>query len=74
MGPTGVIDAIAETITRYKRLPVYVAEGTSIGKLAHIYSLPYLRHCYEKLCSSSGPFFVYIKMTDISTMPCFVQT
>jgi hypothetical protein len=48
MGPTGVIDAIAETITRYKRLPVYVAEGTSIGKLAHIYSLPYLRHCYEK--------------------------
>lgn len=59
MGPTGVIDAIAETITRDKRLPVYVAEGTSIGKLAHIYSLPYLRHCYEKLCASTGSFFVY---------------
>jgi Domain of unknown function (DUF4917) len=59
MGSTGVIDAIAETITRDKRLPVYVAEGTSIGKLSHIYSLPYLRHCYEMLCASSGPFFVY---------------
>jgi hypothetical protein len=59
MGQSGVIDAIADVITRDKRLPVYVAEGTSIGKLAHIYSLPHLRQCYEVLCKSSGPFFVY---------------
>jgi Domain of unknown function (DUF4917) len=42
-----------------KRLPLYVAEGTSPRKLAHIYSVPYLRHCYERLRDSSGSFFVY---------------
>ncbi|MES0099764.1 DUF4917 family protein [Mesorhizobium sp. M0019] len=59
MGPSGVIDAIAQTITAEKRLPIYVAEGTSSRKLAKINSLPYLRHCYEQLKSSSGMFFVY---------------
>lgn len=59
MGASGVIDAIAETITRDKRLPVYVAEGTSNAKLGRINSVPYLKHCYEKLSSSSGCFFVY---------------
>jgi hypothetical protein len=56
---SGVIDAIASTILEAKRLPLYVAEGTSIQKLAYIYSVPYLRHCYEKLRQSGNAFFVY---------------
>ena len=59
MGSTGVIDAIAETITDGKRLPIYGAEGSSIAKLGKINSIPYLKHCYETLASSSGNFFVY---------------
>lgn len=48
MGHTGVIDAIAETITKESRLPIYVAEGKSINKLRKIYSIEYLTHCYER--------------------------
>lgn len=59
MGASGVIDAIALTITQGKRLPIYVAEGTSQGKMGKINSIPYLRHCHEQLSSSSGIFFVY---------------
>jgi hypothetical protein len=59
MGDSGVIDAIAETITNDKRLPIYVAEGTSTGKLNRINSVPYLRHCYDQLATSSGCIFVY---------------
>jgi Domain of unknown function (DUF4917) len=59
MGPTGVIDAIAETIARAKRLPIYVAEGTSNAKLRKINSVPYLKHCYDKFASSKGCMFVY---------------
>jgi len=59
MGATGVIDAIAQAITVEKRFPVYVAEGTSTAKLSRINSIPYLKHCYETLKSSAGPFFVY---------------
>jgi uncharacterized protein DUF4917 len=55
----GVIDAIASTITASKRLPLYVAEGTSVQKLARIYSVPYLRHCYQRLEDSENAFFVY---------------
>ncbi|MBR0873046.1 DUF4917 family protein [Bradyrhizobium tropiciagri] len=56
---SGVIDAIASTITQAKRLPLYVAEGTSAQKLARIYATPYLRHCYEMLKCSESAFFVY---------------
>jgi hypothetical protein len=56
---SGVIDAIASTILEAKRLPVYVAEGSTTQKLAHIYAVPYLRHCYEKLQQSKNAFFVY---------------
>jgi hypothetical protein len=35
-GATGVIDAIAQTITTGKRFPIYVAEGTSPAKMARI--------------------------------------
>jgi hypothetical protein len=37
----------------------YIAEGTSIQKLAQINAIPYLRHCYEQLGSSENTFFVY---------------
>jgi hypothetical protein len=59
MGASGVIDAIAHTITHDKRLPIYVAEGTSTAKLGRINSVAYLRHCYERLGESSSNFFVY---------------
>ncbi len=59
MGPSGVIDAIASTITEGKRLPLYVAEGTSQAKLAKINSVPYLRHCYDQLADREGSFFIY---------------
>lgn len=59
MGSTGVIDAIARTITADRRLPLYVAEGTWQGKMAKINSVRYLRHCYEQLKSSEGMFFIY---------------
>lgn len=59
MGASGVIDAIAQTITQAKRLPVYVAEGTSQKKMAKINSIPYLRHCYDQLGSRQGILFVY---------------
>src|SRR5262249_52910847 len=52
-------DAIASTITQAKRLPLYVAEGTSVQKLSRIHAVPYLRHCYETLKRSAGAFFVY---------------
>jgi len=58
-GGNGIIDAIAETIIRDKRLPIYVAEGTSNAKLAKINSVPYLRYCYDTLSKSSGNLFVY---------------
>lgn len=58
-GSTGVIDAIAQTITINKRFPVYVAEGTSPAKMARIKTNDYLFHCYEKLCASAGSFFVF---------------
>ncbi|UWU77463.1 DUF4917 family protein [Bradyrhizobium huanghuaihaiense] len=58
-GSTGVIDAIAQTITEKKRLPIYIAEGTSLAKMARIRSNNYLSHCYEQLCASSGLFLVF---------------
>tara|TARA_R110002096_G_scaffold257381_1_gene450741 strand:+ start:62476 stop:63468 length:993 start_codon:yes stop_codon:yes gene_type:complete len=58
-GANGMIEAIADMITRGKRLPLYVAEGTSRQKLGKIYSVEYLTHCYERLCESEGPFFIY---------------
>ena len=58
-GADGIIDAIAQTITVSKRLPVYVAEGTSLAKLDRIKSVAYLNHCYQQLKVSSGHFFVF---------------
>jgi hypothetical protein len=58
-GDTGVIDAIAHTITVQKRFPLYVTEGTSAAKMTRIKTNDYLAHCYEKLCASKGNFFVF---------------
>jgi hypothetical protein len=55
----GMIDAIAETISRGDRFPVYVAEGTSSAKLSRIKEVPYLKHCYQQLCDCSGELFIY---------------
>jgi len=59
MGPTGVIDAIAETITRDKRVPILIAEGTSNAKMSKISSTPYLKHSYDRLSASKGCCFIY---------------
>jgi Domain of unknown function (DUF4917) len=59
MGANGIIDAISETITKAKRLPIYVAEASSSAKLAHINSSPYLRRCLERLSASTGAFFIF---------------
>jgi hypothetical protein len=55
----GVIATITETIERKKRLPVYVAEGTSRQKMQKIESIAYLRHCYAKLRDNAATVFVY---------------
>ena len=56
---SGVIDAISETVLKEGRLPVYVAEGTSMAKVRRINSVSYLAHCYSKLQNSTGNIFVY---------------
>lgn len=58
MGHTGIIDAIAQSITQQKRLPLYVAEGTWQAKLKKINSIAYLRHCLDKLRASGGNVFI----------------
>jgi Domain of unknown function (DUF4917) len=58
-GTSGVIDAIAQTITEQKRFPIYVAEGTSPAKLARIKANDYLSHCYARLGMSMGSFFIF---------------
>lgn len=55
----GVIAEITDTILTNKRLPVYVAEGTSSAKLRKINSVAYLRHCYDKLRTNAATLFIY---------------
>jgi hypothetical protein len=55
----GVIATITDTIERKKRLPVYVAEGTSRQKMQKIEAVAYLRHCYAKLRDNAAALFVY---------------
>lgn len=54
-----IIEEITDTIRNQKRLPLYVAEGTSDKKLAKIKSVPYLFHCLDTLGSSAGNIFIY---------------
>lgn len=55
----GVIATITQTIAGRKRLPIYVAEGSSSAKMRKINSIAYLRHCYEQLLSNPATIFVF---------------
>lgn len=55
----GVVATITETIVKEKRLPVYVAEGTSPQKMKKINSVAYLRHCYDMLRRNAASIFIY---------------
>jgi len=55
----GVIANITDAIRNAKRMPVYVAEGTSAQKMAKINSVAYLRHSYDKLRENGAALFVY---------------
>ena len=59
LGEPAIIEAIGKTIVEGKRLPLYVAEGTSSQKLAKIFGSSYLRHCYEQIELREGVFFVF---------------
>ena len=56
---SGVIATITDTIECKRRLPLYVAEGTSEQKMRKINSVAYLRYCYDALRSNSMATFVY---------------
>lgn len=53
----GVIATISRAISVGCRFPVYVAEDTSGQKVRKINSVPYLRHCYDKLRENDAPVF-----------------
>ncbi|MCG5234801.1 DUF4917 family protein [Xanthobacter oligotrophicus] len=55
----GIIDAITSTIENKKKLPTYVAEGTSWQKVAKINSVEYLRFCYTTLGRMEGNLFIF---------------
>lgn len=55
----GVIATITQSIAESKRLPLYVAEGSSAAKMRKINSVAYLRHCYEQLWQNAATLFVY---------------
>ncbi len=55
----GVIATITNTIVNDRRLPVYVAEGTSVQKMKKINSIAYLRHCYDTLRRNCATIFIY---------------
>tara|TARA_R110002110_G_C13468395_1_gene719657 strand:+ start:6169 stop:7143 length:975 start_codon:yes stop_codon:yes gene_type:complete len=57
---TGVIATITHTIAEKKRLPIYVAEGSSPEKMRKINSSAYLRHCYDQLLKNqASSIFVF---------------
>lgn len=55
----GVIANITHEIAHNRRLPLYVAEGTSASKMRKINSVEYLRHCYRKLKENTAAVFVF---------------
>lgn len=58
-GQGGALGTIANEIVQGRRMPIYVAEGTSGKKMAKINSVAYLRHCYDMLLTNRPPIFVY---------------
>jgi hypothetical protein len=55
----GVVATISEEIRGAKRLPLYVAEGSSKSKMKKINSVEYLRHAYKKIEESESVVFIY---------------
>ena len=55
----GCIATITDTIANKKRLPLYVAEGSSEAKVRKINSVAYLRHCYTRLRENEHCVFVF---------------
>lgn len=55
----GVIATISKTILDNKRLPLYVAEGTSLAKVRKINSVEYLRYCFRKLMENTASVFIF---------------
>ena len=49
-----IVDDIANTIRARSQLPLIVAEGTAVQKIARIRSVPYLHHCYDELIGLGG--------------------
>jgi hypothetical protein len=58
-GGVGVVATISEEIRGAKRLPLYVAEGSSHSKLKKINSVEYLRYAYRKLEENENTVFIY---------------
>jgi hypothetical protein len=54
-----IVDDITDTIRQTRKLPLFVAEGTTAQKMRKINSVPYLRHSYDRLKERSGSLFVY---------------
>jgi hypothetical protein len=54
-----LLDEITTIINRQKILPLFVAEGTTSQKMFKINSVPYLKHCYDKLTTQSGNLFIF---------------
>lgn len=54
-----LMDAVSHAIGTDKRMPLFVAEGSSEEKLSKINSVPYLRHGYNELSSLTGSLFIY---------------
>lgn len=54
-----IVSDIANTIRNTGHLPLFVAEGTTIEKMARINSVPYLRFCYDELRSLAGSIFIF---------------
>jgi hypothetical protein len=53
-----IITAITESIIK-RKLPIYVAEGSSLKKLGKINSIPYLKHSFDIFSRSKGIIFIY---------------
>jgi hypothetical protein len=54
-----IINDIATTIRARSQLPLIVAEGTAVQKIARIRSVPYLHRCYRELAGLGGSLFIF---------------
>lgn len=58
-GNTDILNNIESLIMNEKRMPLYVAEGSSDKKMRKIKRTPYLRHAYDALKEIEGDLFVF---------------